>query len=496
MTGSEFLLIGTLLSSALPGAVIFLLKDESRRLRTTLNLLGAGTKVLLVGLLLRIIAQGEFPTLSFSIWGSLAIELRADGLAMLLATLSAILWLLTTIYAVGYFEGSPHCSRFFGFFSLCVTATMGVAVAGNLFTFLLFYEILTFVTYPLVVHRGTKAALHAGKVYLAYTLSGGMVLMLGVVWLQNLAGTTGFIPGGILNEFATARPFELRMLFVVLMIGLGVKAAMVPLHGWLPQAMVAPAPVSALLHAVAVVKVGAFGIVRVVTEIYGFELVRELSLGTGLAIVASVTILYGSIRAITQENLKRLLAYSTVSQVSYIVLGVALASPIAAVAGVVHLVHQGLMKISLFLCAGVLAETFGIHRIDEMNGVGRHMPWTMGAFSLAALGMIGAPPMAGFVTKWELGIGSLDAGAPWVLVVLVVSSLLNAVYFLPILHRVWFGEPAQRDWSVGSHLEAPALMLYPAVITAALALLVGLLANFDWSPLGWAKLIVAREWLP
>ena len=496
MTGSEFLLIGTLLSSALPGAVIFLLKDESHRLRTTLNLLGAGTKVVLVVSLLQVIAQGEIPELHFSIWGSLAVELRADGLAMLLAMLSAILWLLTTIYAIGYFEGAPHRSRFFGFFSLCVTATMGVAVAGNLFTLLLFYEILTVVTYPLVVHRGTKVALRAGRVYLAYTLSGGMVLMLGVVWLQNLAGTTTFRPGGLLREFSTTSPTELRMLFIVLMVGLGVKAAMVPLHGWLPQAMVAPAPVSALLHAVAVVKVGAFGIVRVVTEIFGFELVRELRLGTGLAIVASVSIVYGSIRALPQRDLKRLLAYSTVSQVSYIVLGVALASPVAAVAGVVHLVHQGLMKISLFLCAGVLAETLGIHRIDEMNGVGRHMPWTMGAFSLAALGMIGAPPMAGFVTKWELGIGSLDAGAPWVLVVLVASSILNAGYFLPILHRVWFEEAPQRDWNGPSRLEAPALLLFPAVITAVLALLVGLLANSDWSPLGWAKLIVAREWLP
>lgn len=492
----QALLLATLLSSALPGLLIFLVAEESRRLRVSLNLLGAVAKLVFIGLLMLQIREGTTPTLRVEVWGPLAIELHADALAMLLATLSGVLWLLTTVYAIGYLEDSLHRSRFFGFFSLCVTATMGVAISGNLFTFLLFYELLTVVTYPLVVHRGTPMAIRAGRVYLMYTLAGGMVLLIGVVWLQQLLGDTRFVTGGALRALPDADAFELQALFVVLMVGVGVKAAVVPLHGWLPSAMVAPAPVSALLHAVAVVKVGAFGIVRIVSEIFGFELIHELGVGHGLAVAASITILYGSIRALSQDDLKRRLAYSTVSQVSYIALGVALAAPIAAVGGIVHLVHQGLMKITLFLCAGVCAEVLGIHRVSEMNGVGRRLPWTLGAFTLAALGMIGLPPMAGFITKWELGIGGLEAGAPWVLPLLMTSTLLNAAYFLPIVRRAWFEPPAEAEWNDRRRREAPRLLLYPAVLTATLALMAGLLASSPWSPLGWSELIAAREWAP
>jgi len=496
MTAPEGLLLATLGSSAIPGALIFFLREEQRALRSGLNLLGAGAKLVFVLGLLRSIADGIVPELRFEVWGPLALELRGDGPAMLLATLSAVLWLLSTVYAIGYLEDSPHRSRFFGFFSLCVTSTMGVAIAGNLFTFLLFYELLTVVTYPLVVHRGTDEALRAGRIYLAYTLSGGLVLMLGAAWLQVLAGSTHFVADGALLAGSDASAMQLRGLFLVFMLGLGVKAAIVPLHGWLPQAMVAPAPVSALLHAVAVVKVGAFGIVRVVTDIFGFELVRELHLGAGLAVFASITILYGSVRALAQDDLKRRLAYSTVSQISYIALGIALATPQAAVGGFVHLIHQGLMKITLFLCAGVLAETLGIHRISEMNGVARRMPWTVGAFSVAALGMIGVPPVAGFVTKWALGLGALEAGAPWVLAVLAASTVLNAAYFLPILRRAWFEEPQRPDWGPPAKLEASAMLLVPALLTAALSLLAGLLAAADGSPLGWTTIVVAQEWRP
>ena len=226
---------------------------------------------------------------------------------------------------------------------------------------------------------------------------------------------------------------------MLLVLGLGVKAALVPLHGWLPQAMVAPAPVSALLHAVAVVKAGAFGIVRVVYDVYGVEFAADLNLLLPLGVMAAVTIIYGSIKALSQDNLKKRLAYSTVSQVSYIALGTATLGPIATIGGVVHLVHQGVMKITLFFAAGNYAETLGVHKVSEMNGVGRRMPGTTLAFTVGALGMIGIPPVAGYVTKWYLGLGALEAGAAaWVLPVLIISSLLNAAYFLPILYRAWF----------------------------------------------------------
>jgi len=258
--------------------------------------------------------------------------------------------------------------------------------------------------------------------------------------------------------------------------------------------MVAPAPVSALLHAVAVVKAGVFGVVRIVQNVYGYEFSAELGVTGPLVMVAAVTIVYGSLRALHQDDLKRRLAFSTVSQVSYITLGTALAGPIATIGGLVHLVHQGIMKITLFFCAGNLAETLGIHRISEMHGCGRRMPWTMAAFTIAAFGMIGVPPLAGFVSKWYLGAGAIDAGQEWVLWVLVTSGLLNAAYFLPILRAAWFADPPgewPREVRRG-RLETSWELLLPPLATAALTLAAGLLAAAPFSPLRWVQFIATQ----
>jgi multicomponent Na+:H+ antiporter subunit D len=409
--------------------------------------------------------------------------------------LSATLWLLTTIYAVGYLEKEPFRSRFFGFFSLCVGATVGIAMSGNLFTFVLFYELLTLATYPLVVHRGTAEALRAGRLYLAYTLGGGVAVFVGVVWLWSLAGTTDFIPRGSLADLAGGRGTELTIIFVLLVAGLGVKAALVPLHAWLPIAMVAPAPVSALLHAVAVVKAGAFGIVRVVYDVYGIELAGALGVTGPLAGIAAATILYGSLRALAQDDLKRRLAYSTVSQVAYITLGAALAGPVAAVGGLAHLVHQGLIKITMFLCAGNLAEAHGIKTVSQMNGAGRRMPATMIAFTIAALAMVGIPPLAGFVSKWHLAIGGLEADQAWVLPVLLGSSLLNALYFLPILHRAWFLDAdTPAEGASAPKRRIGWMLLAPPLTTASLVVLAGVVANGPVSPLAWTRFIISLEY--
>lgn len=485
-----------LLASLGTGIAIFLVNEESHRLRTWLNMAGATGKLCLVGIVLWGVFHEQDYAFRLTLLPGLELLLRADALTMLFITLSAVLWLLTTLYAIGYLENSPHCSRFFGFFSLCVSSTAGVAMAGNLLTFFIFYETLTLSTYPLVVHRGTEESLRAGITYLKYTLSGSAVLLLGIVWLYTLAGSRNFSEGGFLGDLALEHRNALIVIFWLFVIGFGVKAALVPLHGWLPQAMVAPAPVSALLHAVAVVKAGAFGIVRVVYDVYGVVFAHALGVTRILGVIAAMTIIWGSLRALRQNDLKRRLAYSTVSQVSYIVLGVAIAGPIATIGGIVHLVHQGLMKITLFFCAGNLAETLGIHKIDEMNGVGQRMPWTMAAFTLAALGMIGIPPMAGFISKWYLGLGSLNAGQPWVILLLIVSTLLNAAYFLPILYRIWF-QPAPPAWPHEHSLprfETSLALLFPPLITATLALLAGLLAGAPFSPLAWSTLIAAREY--
>ncbi|NCP02004.1 MAG: monovalent cation/H+ antiporter subunit D family protein [Deltaproteobacteria bacterium] len=482
-------------SALLPSMIIFGLPEHRVRLRTVLNLSGASIKFALVGWMLWGVYHGHHYEVRLALLPDLELVLLVDMLSLFFVTLSAVLWLMTTVYAIGYLEGSPHRSRFFGFFSLCVTATAGVAMSGNLMTFLLFYELLTLATYPLIIHRGTEVARRAGQTYLAYTLFGGAFLLLGTVWLYTLTGTLEFTPQGFLSGIGEEHRFALIAIFALLIAGLGVKAALVPLHGWLPQAMVAPAPVSALLHAVAVVKAGAFGIVRVVYDVYGTEFARGLGVLAPLAWLAAITIIYGSLRALFQDDLKRRLAFSTVSQVSYIVLGVAIAGPVATIGGLVHLVHQGFMKITLFFCAGNLAETLGIHKISEMNGVGRRMPWTMAAFTVGAFGMIGAPPVAGFISKWYLGLGALEAHQGWVILVLAGSSLLNAAYFLPILHAAWFGDPPvawpeERDF--GRKETAWALLL-PPLVTAAMALGAGLLAPLSFSPLGWVKLIAARE---
>jgi multicomponent Na+:H+ antiporter subunit D len=499
MTANELLPLAVLASSLLPGLVIFALPEERVALRTALNLAGAFAKIGLVALLLAGVAAGEDYVFRYAVLPGIDLVFKADALALLFITLSTVLWLFTTLYAIGYLEGAPHRSRFFGFFSLCVTATMGIAMAGNLFTFFVFYELLTLSTFPLVVHRGTEKAMRGGTIYLAYTLVGGTALLVGIVWLHSLIGHTEFAHGGIASALGEGQAGALKAIFLLLIAGVGVKAALVPLHGWLPQAMVAPAPVSALLHAVAVVKAGAFGIVRIAYEIYGIEFAQSLGLLLPLAVLAAVTILWGSLRALFQDDLKKRLAYSTVSQVSYIALGVALFGPLGTIGGLVHLVHQGVMKITLFFCAGNYAETLGIHKVSEMDGAGRRMPWTTAAFSVAALGMMGAPLTAGAVSKAWLGDGAEAAGMGWALWVLWASSLLNAAYFLPILWRAW-ARPLPAAWP-DEHIPARGrretawLLLLPPLATAALTLTFGIFAEAEWSPLAWAKLIAQREYL-
>lgn len=487
-----------LASSLVPGLVIFALPEDWRWQRTLLNLAGALAKLLLIGVMIAGILRGEHYEVRHAVLPGLELVLRADPLAILFLTLSAALWFLTTLYAVGYLEGAPERSRFFGFFSLCVTATVGVAMAGNLFTFFFFYELLTLSTYPLVVHRGTPKALRAGAIYLAYTLAGGAVLLGAIAWLYSLQGPAEFSHGGVVAALGPAYHGQLRVIFLLLIVGLGVKAALVPLHGWLPNAMVAPAPVSALLHAVAVVKAGAFGIVRVVYDVFGVEFAQSLQLLMPLAVAACITIVWGSLRALWQSDLKRRLAYSTISQVSYIVLGVALFGPLGTVGALAHLVHQGIMKITLFFCAGNFAETLGVHKVDEMDGVGRRMPLTMAAFTLGALGMMGAPLTAGYVSKHYLMAGADSAGAPWAGWVLLASSVLNAAYFLPIVYRAWFRRPPQRwphEWIGRRGLrETTLLLLAPPLASAAAIVGAALFADAGWSPVSWAHLIAAREY--
>lgn len=524
-------IIGT---SALAGLVTFTLPESAERTRVSLTLGAAVLKVVLVAAMLPLVYEQEYPQFSVPMLPGIELVLRVDSLAALYAGLSAVLWLATTVFAVGYFRRTPNRSRFFGFFSLCVTAAVGISFAGNLVTFLVFYELLSLTTYPLVAHFGSSKALKAARLYLFFTLTGGLALLVGTVLLTTAVGPVDFVAGGApaVAEFAASDPGMATLVIALLLAGLGVKAALVPLHGWLPRAMVAPAPVSALLHAVAVVKAGVFGIVRVIDDLFGVPVSAQLGALSALLVVASVTIVYGSVRALFQDDLKARLAYSTVSQVSYVTFGLAMVGVVATTGGVVHVVHQGLMKITLFFCAGLFAETVGVKKISQMGGLGARMPLTALAFTIGGLGMIGLPPLAGFVSKWQLGLGAIDAGRPELIVVLLVSSVLNAAYFLPVIWSLWWGTPdpevaarrgspahaetgdressgkeregstvlastaapvaATAVASVGRRLEASGWLLFPALATAAAVVLAGLLAGAPYSPLDMAQVISER----
>jgi multicomponent Na+:H+ antiporter subunit D len=412
----------------------------------------------------------------------ISLALRADPLGTFFAVIASGLWILTSFYSIGYVRaaGEANQTRYFASFAVCLGATIGVALSANLLTFLVFYEILTIATYPLVIHKETPEAIAGGRKYLIYALTAGVLLLAAVGWTYQATGTVDFRAGGIL-EGAGLGPGELRALFVLFLAGVGVKAGIMPLHSWLPAAMVAPTPVSALLHAVAVVKSGVFGVVRVVGFVFGPEVMARHGLDLLLATFAGATILLASFIALRQDNLKRRLAYSTVGHLSYIVLGVALLSPDGFTGGLLHLANHATMKITLFFCAGAIYVSLHKTEVSELDGIGRAMPWTMGAFTVGALGLAGVPPINGFASKWLLCLGSLEAGRVAALGVFLLSGLLNAAYFFPIVHRAFFRKPAadaahghgEAHGSGHEPGEAPAIMVVPICIVALLSILLG-----------------------
>jgi multicomponent Na+:H+ antiporter subunit D len=395
--------------------------------------------------------------------------LRADPLGVFFAGLASALWAVTTIYSIGYTRAlAEHAqTRYFACFALALFATVGVALAGTLLTFFAFFELLTAVTYPLVVHKGTPEAAQAGRIYLGYTLSGGAALLGATVATHALVGRTDFEPGGLLAGVAVPAG-TLWALFLLFLIGCGVKAAIAPLHTWLPVAMIAPTPVSALLHAVAVVKAGVFGLARVTGFVFGPTLLHDLGADVFLAILAGATVLLASLAALAQDNLKRLLAFSTIGQLSYVVLGLAIGRDEAYAGAVLHMASHGLLKISLFFCAGSIYVASHKERVSELDGIGRRMPYTMAAFTLAGLLLAGIPPGLAFASKWRL-LGGAAAGGAWTAIgVLGVSAVLNAAYFVPVVLRAFLRPDP------GGTTEAPSTVVVPLLITAGLGLLLGL----------------------
>jgi multicomponent Na+:H+ antiporter subunit D len=391
------------------------------------------------------------------------IAFRVEPLGLLFAALASSLWVLTSIYAIGYMRGNrePHQTRFYVCFAIALAATIGIAFAGNLLTLFLCYEALTLCTYPLVAHHGDRTAVRAGRTYLGILLATSIAFFLpALIWTYAVAGTLDFVPHGVLGVIEGP---ALGLLLALYVFGIG-KAAVMPLHRWLPAAMVAPTPVSALLHAVAVVKAGVFTIAKLIVYTFGAHRLPLEPSTDWLIWITAFTVVAASVIALRQNNLKRLLAYSTVSQLSFVVMSVAVLAPIASVGAALHLVAHALGKITLFFAAGAIYTASKKTELHELDGIGWRMPFTMIAFTIGALSMIGLPPTGGFVSKWHLLSGAMAAEQRLAIAAIIASTLLNAAYFLPIVARAWFeGQPVGR-----AHGEAPRSCVLALLVTAAL----------------------------
>ncbi len=463
----EFAVLFTLVTPLF--AALFAVAVKHPGLREALVILTAAVLFLSVGNLLSIAWSSGLPSiplLEFS--PGLSLMLAIDSLGMILALTASFLWIVTAIYSIGYLRANneKHQGRFHAFFAIALFATMGIAMAGNLLTLFLFYELLTLATYPLVVHSQTEEARRAGRMYLGILLATSIGLFLpAIVWTYALAGTLDFMPGGVLH--GRTSPTITGMLLFLFAFGVG-KAALMPVHRWLPVAMVAPIPVSALLHAVAVVKAGAFTLLKIIVYIFGIDHLSALGAGEWLVCVAGISMIGASLVTLRQEKLKLLLAYSTISQLSCIVMAAAVLSTWSIVAAAFYIAAHAVAKITLFFAAGAIATASGKTRVSQLDGIGRRMPWTMGAFAVGAFSMIGIPPAAGFLAKLYLFSGTFGAQQWFVIAMLILSTVLNALYFLPVLYRAFFAAPGKR--AAMQHGEAPLSMVLAMSITAALTI--------------------------
>ena len=460
----------------LVGAVLIAVTGRLHdNLRETVTLITATLLAVIVWSIVPLILEGERPAVSLlQVMPGIEIGFRVEPLGMLFATLASSLWVINSIYSIGYMRGNneKNQTRFYICFALAIAATMGLAFSGNLFTLFLFYELLTLSTYPLVAHKGDADTVKSARVYLGVLLSTSIALLLpAIIWTYHAAGHGDFVLGGILKGLMD--PASVGLLLALFVFGVG-KAAIMPVHRWLPAAMVAPTPVSALLHAVAVVKAGVFTITKVIVYIFGADYLFSLPQSGWLVYLAAFTIITASLVALRQTNLKRLLAYSTIAQLSYVIMAAAILKPMAEIGAAVHMVAHAFGKITLFFAAGAIYVAAKKTDIAQLRGIGRRMPWTMAAFSIGALSMIGVPPTAGFVSKWYILGGALQAGHYVAIFTIIASTVLNAAYFLPIVYMAWFEKEnvsSDNNTSViKEHGEAPFLMVLALTITAALTI--------------------------
>jgi len=474
------------------GALLILFTGErSRNLREFWTIAASILKFAIVISMVPFVLKGRILEYTIiTLTEGVSFQLRVDQFGLFFGVLASALWIATSVYSIGYVRGlNEHAqTRYFFNFAVCLSATMGIAFAGNLLTLFMFYEVLTVATYPLVAHKETEDAIMGGRKYLAYTLTAGVVILFAIIFTYTLTGTLDFKPGGFLSGHGSSA--TLILLFALLILGFGVKAALMPMHEWLPTAMIAPTPVSALLHAVAVVKAGVFGCLRIILYVFGPELLHGLDLWLIVAYFASFTVLVSGMYALAQDNLKRRLAFSTINNLAIIVMGASLLTPSAITGSIFHMGSHGFMKITLFFVAGAIYVKTHKENISELDGLGRQMPLTMGAFAIGAMGIAGTPPICGFISKWYLAMGSLEAKEVFFLLVLLISALMDVAYFFPIIFNSFFKSPKE---DINPHFdEAPMKMVVPLVITAIVSLILGIFPNAFFNFFNIASLAAAK----
>ena len=468
MTANTAMLLTMLVP--LCGAPVIALLGRWPNLRETATLVTAG---LLFSLVLRVLSglnAGEMIEVElFEVMSGVGIAFHTEPLSILFALVASGLWIVTSIYAIGYMRGAgeKNQTRFFVCFALALFGAMGVAFSANLLTLFIFYEVLTLSTYPLVTHKGDEGAKAGGRTYLGILMATSIGFLLpAIIWTYAVAGTLDFRTGGILEGNISG--LAATALLLLFLYGVG-KAAVMPVHRWLPAAMVAPTPVSALLHAVAVVKAGVFTLTKVVIYIFGTGFLATVPYESIAVFLAGFTIVAASVVALRQTNLKRLLAYSTIAQLSYIVMAAMTLAPYSELGAALHIAAHAFSKITLFFAAGAIYVAAHKSDLTQMAGIGRRMPITMVAFSIGALSMIGVPPTAGFISKWFILAGAMQVENYFVLAVMVISTALNAAYFLPIIYRAFLRlEDVAPEHE---HGEAPLTMVAALLITAGLTLL-------------------------
>lgn len=469
MTGATYTLIQLCILIPTLTTIGIVLARHNPNLRESITVIaGISVFILVLKLYLGFEEADTRPIEWIEVFPGLSISFSIEPLGLLFALIAGFLWPVTTVYAIGYMRGhhEKNQTRFYLCFAIAISAVMGIAFADNLFTLFIFYEVLTISTYPLVTHAGTEKARRGGRTYLGILMSTSIgFLLLAVIMTWDLAGTLDFQRGGILPEDVNLGVAS--VLLVLFMFGIG-KAALMPFHRWLPAAMVAPTPVSALLHAVAVVKAGVFSVLKIVVFIFGLDLMNELATTQWLLYLAAASVLLASLVAMRKDNLKARLAYSTVGQLGYITVGALLATQAGITGGAMHIAAHAFGKITLFFCAGAILVALHKSEINDMRGIGKAMPLTMLAFFIASLGIIGLPPTGGTWSKWWLLSATFDADQMIVMVVLMISSLLNIAYLLPIPYHAFFPGNGQGTVLDRSQIqEAPVMSLIAIVITTS-----------------------------